>query len=287
MSDTPHSSATTPSFKVPTAYLRYVRFLQTIYFPWAASEIQKRFFTPIPFKTPQREEDFLKQAKEEVFPLGDKQITTHTLGHGDKTVVFIHGWSGRGSQGYALAPALVEAGYRFIAITAPAHGNNPGKRTHMLQFVDALEEVNRRFGPIDTILAHSIGGAAAINAVSRGLEVNNLVILGAPSSIPDVIDDFCTRLQLDDRYRRHLENFLVEKYNVDINAFSPREQTRGLKGVRGLIIHDKLDVDVHFEQAEALHSEWPHSELLLTNGLGHRRILSDEDVIQHIVSFLK
>lgn len=281
------TSATTPSFQIPKAYLRYVSFLEFISFGLAAKEIRKRFFTPIPFSTPDRERPFLESAQELILPVGDRQITLHQLGTGSKTALFIHGWSGRGSQAYALASQLVERDYRFVAITAQAHGNNPGKRTHMLQFADAIKAAVDEVGEIDVLIAHSIGGAAAFNAVASGVKTRKLVILGAPSSITDVIDDFCTRLQLDDRYRRYLENYLKENYHPDIEALSPRRRAEELGHISGLIVHDRNDIDVHFEQAEALHKKWSNSSLMLTDGLGHRRILSDSHVIEEVLTFLK
>lgn len=279
------SSNTTPSFQIPKAYLRYISLLEFFSFKLAASEVRKRFFTPVAFKTPKRELPFIEASEIKVIPVGNQQATLHFYGEGEKTALFIHGWSGRGSQAYALAPKLVEAGYRVVTVTAPAHGDNPGKRTHMLQFADALLAAGKEVGPVDILLAHSIGGAAAFNAVALGLVVQKLVILGAPSSIVEVIDDFCNRLKLDDRYRRYLEQYLKDHFNEDIEAMAPIRRVAEIGDIPGLIVHDYDDIDVAYQQAEALHEVWAHSELMLTKGLGHRRILSDEEVLNNVIRF--
>lgn len=279
------TATNTPSFQIPKAYLRYVRFLEAISFKLSSKEIRKRFFTPIPFPTPKRELPFVQSAKVEVLPVGERQITLHTVGTGEKRVLFIHGWSGRGSQAYAIAPALVEAGYSVTTITAQAHGDNPGKRTHMLEFKDAILKAVDHIGPIHTLMAHSIGGAAAFNAVAGGLKPTKLIILGAPSSITDVIIDFCNRLKLDERYVDYLKTYLKNNYSEDIEAIAPRVIAHKID-VPGLIVHDKQDIDVHYEQAEALHENWQGSKLILTDGLGHRRILSDEGVIGELIKFI-
>lgn len=280
------TATNTPSLQIPKAYLAYVKLLQTISFSLAAREIRKRFFTPIPFPLPKRERPFIEESRRENLTVGDRQITLRTLGNSDKKILFIHGWSGRGSQAYAIAPALVEAGYEVTTITAQAHGDNPGKRTHMLQFTDAILAAAEHVGKVDTLIAHSIGGAAAFNALAGGLDVQKLVILGAPSSILDVIDDFCSRLNLDDRYRQYLAQYLRDNYSPDIEALAPRNLAKKMS-VPGLIVHDKQDIDVGFKQAEALHKNWSNSKLILTEGLGHRRILSDEGVVRAIVSFVR
>lgn len=279
------TSTTTASFQIPKAYLRYVKLLEFFSFKLAAKEIRARFFTPIPFKTPNREKPFQAAAQKVKLDVDGRQITLHIQGDGDKIALFIHGWSGRGSQAFAMAPSFTEKGYKFVAITAQAHGDNPGKRTHMLQFRDAVLKAGEYLdGEIDLLLAHSLGGAAAFNAVDAGMKVKKLVILGAPSSIRDVITDFCTRLNLSERYDVYLQNWLRDNYHRDFESFAPRIISKKMT-IPGLIIHDVQDIDVHYEQAEALHANWKGSELMLTEGLGHRRILSDETVIQKILEF--
>jgi pimeloyl-ACP methyl ester carboxylesterase len=56
--------------------------------------------------------------------------------------------------------------------------------------------------------------------------------------------------------------------------------------VPALIIHDRDDADVPWQQAELLAKAWPGARLLLTRGLGHMRILRNRDVIQTSVDFI-
>lgn len=276
----------TPSLQVPKAYLRYISLLEKMSFKLAAKEITRRFFSPIPYKTPLRELPFIESAECSPILVGSTRGSVHILGEGKKVAVFIHGWSGRGSQVFALAPALVEAGFKVYAITAPAHGNNPGKTTHMLEFADTIKALFQDIGKFDALIAHSIGGAAAINAVAEGVKVDKLVILGAPSSISNVIVDFCNRLHLSERYNQYISRYLKENYHSDVESFSPMRVITQIAETPGLIIHDKEDIDVNYREAERLHNAWPNSQFLLTKGLGHRRILNDPKVIQATVDFI-
>jgi pimeloyl-ACP methyl ester carboxylesterase len=54
----------------------------------------------------------------------------------------------------------------------------------------------------------------------------------------------------------------------------------------GLIIHDCDDRVVAVEQSRALQVTWTRSTLIETSGLGHRRILSDPEVIGRAVEFM-
>ena len=53
-----------------------------------------------------------------------------------------------------------------------------------------------------------------------------------------------------------------------------------------LIIHDKNDDDVPYTASENIHQHLKNSSLFLTEGLGHRKILGNENVINEIEKFL-
>ena len=52
----------------------------------------------------------------------------------------------------------------------------------------------------------------------------------------------------------------------------------------GLIIHDEGDTICNVNSSKNLHSVWPNSELVLTNGLGHT--LDDEDIVDTVKQFI-
>jgi len=53
------------------------------------------------------------------------------------------------------------------------------------------------------------------------------------------------------------------------------------------VVHDKNDITVPLAHGESLANIWPGAGLLVTNGLGHQRILRHPPTIEQIVSFLK
>lgn len=281
------TSTVTPSFQVPKSYLNYIKFLEFISFKLAAKEILKRFFSPIPFPIPDREKDFLHSAKRNTRKLGEDQYYTLELENDGPKILCMHGWSGRGSQFYALAPFLHSLGYHVFALTGPAHGENPGKQTHMLRFTDAIVDADKEFGPFETLLAHSIGGASVLNAIAAGVKTEKVIIMGTPSNLGQIILDFTNRLKLDDRYVQYLKEYLRNAYGDDYDKFSPSERVKSMGHLPGLIIHDTQDLDVDLEQARENHAHWPNSELYISEGLGHRRILSDERIFEKIRAFLK
>jgi pimeloyl-ACP methyl ester carboxylesterase len=68
------------------------------------------------------------------------------LGDGP-TVLFIHGWSGRGSQFYEWVNPLVKAGYSVVFMDASGHGDSDGKMSSLPEFRDAILAVSEQIGP--------------------------------------------------------------------------------------------------------------------------------------------
>ncbi|HWP94841.1 MAG TPA: alpha/beta hydrolase [Gammaproteobacteria bacterium] len=200
-------------------------------------------------------------------------------------VLLLHGWSGRYTQFGPLIEALVRAGFAPIAIDPPAHGNSPGRESHPIAFADALFDAAEAFAPVYAVIGHSMGAGAAGFTLANGLEVERAVLIGGPASMSRVLERFSAaiglsrtaRAMLFERVGRHMG---VAEHDLDVERLAEPE------GVRVLLVHDEDDRDVPVAEAHAIKSAWPRSELHLTRGLGHRRLLSDEATIRRIVGFV-
>ena len=79
-----------------------------------------------------------------------------------------------------LNEALIEAGYKVYSFDAPAHGNSNGKHTHMLEFAELIFKMKKLYPEIESVIGHSIGGAACIYALTQGLNAENVLLLVLP-----------------------------------------------------------------------------------------------------------
>jgi dipeptidyl aminopeptidase/acylaminoacyl peptidase len=68
----------------------------------------------------------------------------------------------------------------------------------------------------------------------------------------------------------------------DYSAYKAAEKTE----IPVLIIHDKDDDEVSVKGAYHIQKHLKHVEIMITEGLGHRKILGDEAVIQRIKEFI-
>ncbi|MBV8030655.1 MAG: alpha/beta fold hydrolase, partial [Betaproteobacteria bacterium] len=83
-------------------------------------------------------------------------------------VVLAHGWGGQAAQMRGFVFKLLASGYRVIGYDQPAHGISEGRLTGLIDFAEALAAVCAAAGPVEAIVGHSLGGAAAAYALSKG-----------------------------------------------------------------------------------------------------------------------
>ena len=279
-------SETTPSIQVEKKLKIAISIAQSFSINLTYRLAKKYFFSPIKFEMPERESHFKHSSIISREIVDDKSITVYHNGTGKKSILLVHGWSGRATQYYKMGPALVKAGYKIYAFTAPAHGTSKEKQTHMLEFADCIQFLDKKYGPFEAIIAHSIGGAATLNSLNRGVKTNKVVLLGTPGYIKDIIYGFCNRLGLNLKIADKLIADLKKDYAEDYEQFSTTRLAEKMT-TPALIIHDSEDKDVPVEFARENHHAYKNSKYIETNGLGHRLILSNDEVINQVIDFIK
>ena len=140
-------------------------------------------------------------------------------------------------------------------------------------------------GGYRAIIGHSFGGVAAALAVSEGVKTDKLVTIGTPASMEFVFGQFADIINASSKSIEKLARYIEQIAKREINDFSLTNIVSKLNQP-GLIIHDKNDREVRYTEALALAKQWLGSELMMTEGLGHRRILKDEAVIAKIIDFI-
>ncbi len=273
------------SIPIPKRVSLFIKGAQALSTSAGFAIAKKLFFTPQRFPTPERESEYKNSATISRETVNNKKITVYQTGSGKKKVLLTHGWSGRASQFYKIAPALNNAGYRVYSFTAPSHGSSTDKETHMLEFADSIVYLDKNYGPFEALIGHSLGAAASLNAINLGVNTKKVVLLGAPNSIKNIIFDFCSSLGFKPEIAKKLEAYIKEEYGQDIENYSPLGLAPQMT-IPALIVHDEKDRDVPIEYARKNHEAWKDSKLFVTKNLGHTRILDNNAVIEEIVSFL-
>ena len=248
------------------------------------------FYKPLRFKPPDREAGFIKRSKKTVFQLNRLGVGLGVYrleGSGEK-VLLVHGWNGRASQFHGIAQACHDAGLDVTAIDLPGHGRSDDRPTALPEFVEAISEISAHHGPYDHIIGHSIGGIAVLNCPRHGLEFEKIVIISIPAvEVANLFQNFIEMFGLPiEKYADLMIERASERFDARPGSFDPIIVSKGLTS-KVMIVHCKNDVDAEANESIQLSQAIESSELVLTSGLGHRRILRDEGVIRQIVDFLK
>src|SRR5690606_19405546 len=206
-------------------------------------------------------------------------------GESDKKVLLVHGWSGRGTQLQSIAEKLVKKGYSTISFDAPGHGKAPGKTSDMTEFIAAILELEKQYGPFTYAVGHSLGGMSVLNAIKQGLKVDKAVIIGSGDIIEDIINNFIKELGMNIGTGKLMMKLFEKKFGETINSYSAYIAAQAVT-VPVLVIHDEDDTDVPVTAAHHIHKYLANSQLMITQGLGHRKILGDSTVIKTLTQFL-
>src|SRR4051812_2401597 len=126
-------------------------------------------------------------------------------------VLLVHGWEGRGAQLGAFVDPLVAAGYRVIAFDGPAHGDSTGTTVTGPEFAQALQTARDAVGPLAAVVAHSFGAFTTLLAASQRLAADRIVVIGAPSSVPEVLREFQELIALPPRAMPHMVHALEQR----------------------------------------------------------------------------
>ncbi|HJT60083.1 MAG TPA: alpha/beta fold hydrolase [Burkholderiales bacterium] len=201
-------------------------------------------------------------------------------------VLLAHGWGGNAAQMRAFAFPLLQAGYRVIAYDQPAHGVSEGKLTGLPDFADVLGAVADYHGGIEAVIAHSLGGAAAALSLSWSrVAFKKIVLISPPSDLIGYSRRFARWYWMPEAVREAMQNAIEERYGVRWEDLEVRRVAPRL-GARALVIHDRDDRMMPWTHGAKVAESWPGAQLMLTDGLGHGRILRDERVTRAAADFL-
>ena len=184
-----------------------------------------------------------------------------------------------------IADAFIENGYSIISFDAPAHGKSGTKTTLMLEFIESILEVEKAYGPFEFAVGHSLGGMSILNAIKKGLHVKKAVVIGSGNSVINIVNTFIEKIGLPNDVAVLMKNNFEKKYHFEMESFSAYVAAKEVK-IPVLVIHDTDDEDIPVSEAYHLAENLTNKEILITNTLGHRKILGDSKVIQKIVEFL-
>jgi len=274
---------------VPTAVSTGFRALSAVAPPLAV-RLGGRAFWRVGPPAPVRAADLAvheRAARGGVRVAGERVVTYRWGDAGSPTVLLVHGWQSRASRLASLVRAFEDAGLSVVAFDGPAHGDSTGRHLSAVEHGAAMRAVQDVEGHFAGVVGHSIGGLAAGLALHDGLSADRYVAISAQAGMDALAETFL-RLAgiphtLHDRFCEHVARTFPGdvpdlRSRVDLTAHpAPRE-------VPTLFVQDDDDRMTDPRDARRLYAAHPGSELLVTSGLGHNRVLDDRGVLDAVVA---
>ncbi|MBG6064998.1 alpha/beta hydrolase [Micromonospora ureilytica] len=234
------------------------------------------------------EQEVHASAIRDVVVVRGKRVVTYRWGDGVKPVLLLHGWRSRASRFASFVPQLLAHGYSPLSFDAPGHGHSGGEATTVAEYGRVIDEVQRRFGTFEAIVAHSYGVQCALLAVHNGVRTRRLVAISGVADLGFLVDEFHRRLGVNERVVRRLHRRVQQEvFSAGQGGGQRSPGARAEAAVPMLVIHDGSDTTVGMDHANRLIADYAGpARLLVTDRLGHQRILIAREVVQAVVEFV-
>ncbi len=241
------------------------------------------FLTPPHRRSSRREREALARADEFALPFRGGRLRAWRFGEGP-AVLLVHGWGGRGGQLASLASALVENGCSAVAFDGPAHGASSGRLASVTLFAEAVVAMAERVGARAAV-GHSLGAAATAVALRNGLDLRAAVLVAPPRGPADYFERFCNAFDLPPGLRQAAKARIEGRLGATMETLD-LSRTVDPGSTHMLVIHDRSDLEVPWNDGAAIAAAWPGARLLSTEGLGHRQVLRDETTMNQATAFV-
>lgn len=202
-------------------------------------------------------------------------LMSYRLGQGPVWLL-MHGWSGSAGQFYPLMSHIAAQGFTAIAYDHPAHGHSAGHTGHLPRFVRAFDELVEKmtaeYGPLQGVIAHSMGGAVTLSSRRRELDALPLLLISPVLDYVPQLYGMVARSGYSIRLFDAVVKEIEQEYQHPLSTVDPLGRLAGRTGP-AIIVHDEEDrFAPHGDSLRA--TQDGRTRLVSTRGLGHGRILA-------------
>ena len=210
------------------------------------------------------------------------------FGAGNRVIIVSHGWGDNSESFQEMIISLTEQGYTVAAIDHIGHGRSSGNNSHLLSFIETLELLLEQFNEerieVDAIIGHSMGAIATLNLPSYLLESKKIILISSPINFFELMFEKVEQAGISRKLLTRVLESISHKHGKQWQQLTT-ENNRDKLALNLTFIHDRQDRYAPFaDVTQYLQQE--KNTLIETQGLGHRRILSDTNVIKNITQVL-
>ncbi|BAV05742.1 Lysophospholipase, alpha-beta hydrolase superfamily [Filimonas lacunae] len=202
------------------------------------------------------------------------------------TVLICHGFDSFSYRFDAYVTLLLQQGFRVLAFDAPGHGISGGKTLNIVEYKQIILYIIAQYGPVYSILSHSIGALAVALAAEELQQPNVKLTLIAPASeLSRAVKQFTHIFPLAPASYQAFVNRLETAGSHPIHWFSVNRVVQSLTNPV-LWLHDTEDRICPFADTDDTRlKKLSHVRFIETTGLGHSQIYREESIQKQIIDF--
>ncbi len=216
------------------------------------------------------------------------KVHVNLFGHSNKLVLVSHGWGDTSACFDSIIEALLAQGFMVAAIDHIGHGKSAGNKSHLPSFIESLdillEQLNEDKVDVVAIIAHSMGAIATLNLPTYLLENKKIILVSSPIKFFELMFEKVEQFGISKKLLSNVISNISQDYGTSLSQLTT-ENHRSKLALDITFIHDNQDRYAPFDDLSQFLSQEKNT-LIATQGLGHRKILSDTSVINHITQVL-
>ena len=216
------------------------------------------------------------------------------------TIICVHGWEGRSTNFYKFFKPLTDAGFRVLAPDFPMHGETKAEVVGLHLFSHSLNCIINYIGGDFYIIGHSLGNSTTcVTFYTANEEITKhilgFVAIGFGNLFKDYLMNFLKIVGLSTYAYDYFLDYSSENIGFDVRTFGNGNALAEMD-IPVLIIHDENDKELPYTEPVEIAKLVKRKKykvgdkemdcLHLTKGLGHRRIIRDDEVIRLAVEFI-
>ncbi|MEO0981410.1 MAG: alpha/beta fold hydrolase [Pseudomonadota bacterium] len=206
-------------------------------------------------------------------------------GDGPATL-FVHGWDDTHRVWRRFGQDWLMNARPLLLMDLPGHGASKAEDWTWKFAGQAVADVCAAEGPVDAVVAHSFGCAAAARALELGADIPALVLI-APA-LRDEDRDWAARQReagVDEAVLARALELFETRMGGGLKPFDIQAELAAYAG-RLLLIGSAADEDCPLEPIKALCASLPNATLHAVDHLDHRDLAQDGDILAVIRAFL-
>ncbi len=265
--------------------------LLSVIAPKTAAQKALNIFTKPHFKkTRDREKRFLNTAN--VLRIKHEIEDIIIYESGEKSgipIVAVHGWDSNPGSLSGITDELAKRGFHIYSLNVPAHGISKKKGTNMFETAQIIVKILKYINHEKvSFVTHSFGsGAVSIALQTSKIKADKLAFITSPDKLWDIFKDFADMIGLNNKAFKTMLKITEKRFGRTFDEMQISNILSESYYNKILIIHDKKDKILPFENSNRIQNLNPKSEIFATEGKGHYRILWDEQVIKKVTQFME